>query len=237
MRTSFSVLTAALVVLLAWACQETNNSPADLDGTPLTLAANCNKNPDHPQCSGGGDPGGGGPHCDLSFDLTIQQGFAIAGDLVGDDYSNGVDRVQISGDGEGWRFDTNGSQKLDARNDKRKASVTLAGYADGNTPRGIDMRRGTDGPGLNFCELDTVGESVQVPVIVMFANDTDGSTTTVRYGGQTLDGSNCPADEATVTRTATGWTMVSGADACVVEPGGVLGAIVPMPFSFTLTQQ
>ena len=225
MKQRLSMLMAgALVAVLTWACQEAG--PLDPDRGGLAVA----KKPDNP---GGGN---GGNTCDLRFDLTITPTTSIDDDNGGT-YSNGTDRVAIFGGDGGWRFDTNGSQKLDMKNDVRKVSLTVAGEADG-TPRGIDMRFAQNSAGLNFCDLANVGDSGQVPVILMFTAD-DGSRGTVRYGGQTLDGNTCLADEVTVTRTAAGWTMASNAagDACLVEEGGVLGADVQVPFSFALTQQ
>lgn len=194
---------------------------------------------------GGGGGGGGKPGgeegCKVEFDLTLSDALPVHTD-GGGIYSNGVDRVAVfTGSGPGFRFDTNGSQKLEARNDERWIRLDFTGTAwEGivapGDDKGTDLRFSNQGPGLDLCAMP-IGSSGEVGVDLPF-EASDGTVTGLKYGGTTFSGGVCTAPKATVTRTSqTTWDMASGATACVVRAGNILDQSVAMPFALTITAQ
>lgn len=179
--------------------------------------------------------------CQLNFDLAFDDGQPVHSD-GGGVYSDGLQHVEIfTSSGPGFRFDTNGSQQLDARKDKRWIRLDFSGTAWAHLVapddlKGTDLRLSNQGPGLNLCALQ-VGGSSTVAVDLPF-EAADGDRMGLKYGGMTFSGNICSAPKVTVTRTTfTTWTMVSGATACIVQEGNVLDQSVAMPFALTVTAQ
>jgi len=183
----------------------------------------------------------GKQQCQVEFDLDLVDG-PVGSDLGGT-YESGTQKVLVftGSSGDGFRFDTNGSQQLEGRKDKRHIWLDFRGtawthLAGVGEDKGVDFRFAA---GLDLCAM-TIDESatVPVPVNLPFLSSFDGETIGLKYGGVTWSGNACNTPEASVTRTAQNQWQVSGGEACVVREGEILNpSPVVMPFSFTLTAQ
>lgn len=256
--------TVLLATGLLLGCQDSGASPL----TPELPAPQLDHKPSHspPGAGGGGDKT---QECQIKFDLTFGDfgGDGIADPMRSDGlgtYYSGVDRVGAgTGSGDGFRFDTNGSQKIEANNDRRWVTLDFSGTAfpganetDGlgnPIPKGIDLRftDHPDGTRLNLCALE-VGESDHVPVTIRFnASDVEfnpsDANAELGYGGVSR-GFDCGppgVSEVTVTRTALDtWVLESGPTACYTtrDPDGTMNqfqfrGLVDMPFKFTIVAQ
>ena len=209
--------------------------------------------------------------CHVHFDLTLHEAKPVRSDRPGQSlanrmYQSNVDRVEVfTGSGDGFRFDTNGSQKIEWKTDKRWAILDFRGTGfessmetdeDGNpVPRGIDMRfrPHSDGTQLNLCALD-VGTSDDVPMgmgSIALGPDSKGveANTLLMYSGVTGDGSfDCgvqpdpfnpgqTVQEVTVSRVDQDtWQLVSGPTACLLTgPGNDLQFLGVVQMPFTAT--
>lgn len=191
--------------------------------------------------------------CQIGFNLTfVDTKYSTSPvqsdiiDMIGT-YENGVDKVQVgTGSGPGFRFDTNGNQKLEGKNDKRLVTLNfpshdveneLFTFAGQNVARGIDLRFDKSDGGLNLCALNG---PPTVPMTLRFAVPDTKDGYILRYGGTTVTGVDCGVDEVTVTRTGTEpaeWVLASGPTACLLPTHGAIMAVVAMPFAFTITAQ
>lgn len=185
---------------------------------------------------------GTAPYCQLEFDLVLNDALAVHSD-GGGTYASGSRRVLVftGSNAAGFRFDTNGSQQLDSRRDKRWVRLDFGGtawagiVAPGDL-KGADVRYSNQEPGLDLCLLQ-VGDSGTIGMDWPF-EAADGERYGLKYGGTTFSGDVCTAPKATVTRTSqTTWDIASGATACLVYQGAILDQSVAMPFAFTITAQ
>lgn len=230
---------AVLVAVGILGCQDAPTGP--IGSVDATLSSH---KPGHEPGGGGG--GGGPPDgeegCQVEFDLVLDDVLPVHSD-GGGIYANGADRVVVftGSSGPGFRFDTNGSQKLDARNDRRWVRLDFTGtavegiVAPGDL-KGTDVRFSNQAPGLDLCGME-VGGSGTIGMDWPF-EAADGDRYGLKYGGTTFSGNVCTAPKATVTRTSqTTWDVESGATACIVREGNILHQSVAMPFAFTITAQ
>jgi hypothetical protein len=154
---------------------------------------------------------------------------------------NKQDNVQAStGQGDGFRFDTDGSLQLETAKDKRRVRLDFtAGYEQhATTLKGVDFRFGGDL--LNLCAIPE-GSSGTVPTVLSFASSVNGVLSRLVYGGFTPGGGdNCGGrgvSSMTVTRLShTEWRVASGPSACFYVNAAFQGILI-MPMSFTLTAQ
>jgi len=233
MKAGFSAGLALVAAGMMLGCSETPSDPvATADSEAVFKPGN--------KPGGGGGPGGG-EGCQVEFDLDLVDG-PVGSDLGGT-YESGTQKVLVftGSSGDGFRFDTNGSQQLEGRKDKRHIWLDFRGtawthLAGVGEDKGVDFRFAA---GLDLCAM-TIDESatVPVPVNLPFLSSFDGETIGLKYGGVTWSGNACNTPEASVTRTAQNQWQVSGGEACVVREGEILNpSPVVMPFSFTLTAQ
>jgi hypothetical protein len=178
--------------------------------------------------------------CQLELDLTLAQGSALQGD-DSSLYQHGVDRVAVfTGSGLGFRFDNNGSQKVEARNDRRRVRFDLTGsgwedHAPSNELKGVDLR--FDDPGLNLCTM-FVGAAAYVPLDVGFLSSVDGDRMGLKYGGATHRDIPCTASPARVERTSDdSWTITAGPGVCIVQDGYVEDVTEIPALDFTIVSQ
>ena len=189
--------------------------------------------------------------CQIGFDLTLDDSKPVRSD-GGDQYQDAIDKVQVStGSGPGFRFDTNGNQKLQGRNDTRLVTLDFTGTAgegltDPNVPTGIDFRfdiqpSANSDEGLNLCALDINNGVGTVSAKIRFAVPGTKEGYRLRYGGITSTGNDCGAlgvEEIKVTRKGeTTWELVSGPTACLLPDRGEIMAVIAMPIAFTITAQ
>ena len=226
------------------ACQDSTTNPLTPESSPVQVAR------------GGfpGPPDGGDDttqECQIGFDLTLDDTQPVRSD-GGDQYQDAIDKVQVStGSGPGFRFDTNGNQKLQGRNDTRLVTLDFTGTAgegltDPNVPTGIDFRfdiqpSANSDEGLNLCALDINNGVGTVSAKIRFAVPGTKEGYRLRYGGITSTGNDCGAlgvEEIKVTRKGeTTWELVSGPTACLLPDRGEIMAVIAMPIAFTITAQ
>lgn len=187
--------------------------------------------------------------CQIGFDLLLDD---VSTNKVRSDglgaYHDGVDRVMVAtGSGPGFRFDTNGSQKLEASNDRRRVTLDFSGTAAEDNVgfaaslRGVDMRFVKSDGGLDLCSLgnpddatDARSNTGQVPIGIRFLT-ASGDDHGLRYG--CTESTGPAAEPALVTRTgAFTWTLES-TYACLRNDGVMLEDNLTMPFFITITDQ
>ncbi len=154
--------------------------------------------------------------------------------------------------GPGFRFDTNGSQKLEGAGGTRELETHVIPM--GSTSSGVDFRFHLNSGGLDLCSLDGGGAPGTVPMILAFADDS-GEEFALLYGCIKHDatpftgGGGSPVD---VTRTggdadtwAPGdtWT-IEGGQACLITSNNYATATdmlidndVDASFQMTITAQ
>ena len=161
--------------------------------------------------------------CQLGFDLTFDDSNPVRSDDGSGMYTNGVDKVAVfTGSGDGFRFDTNGDQKVEWKTDIRRVTLDFTGTVDkdGNSlerlmetdaagdpvPKGIDLRfkqGAVHTDGLNLCALDHEGISgptsgtVAVGIAFIDSSDPDfkigeGNNARLSYGD--IGGPNVDVD-------------------------------------------
>ena len=230
------------------ACQDSTTNPLTPESSPVQFAR------------GGfpGPPDGGDDttqECQIGFDLTLDDSQPVRSD-GGDQYQDAIDKVQVStGSGPGFRFDTNGNQKLQGRNDTRLVTLVFPSldvegepftFAGQSVTRGIDLRfdiqpSANSDEGLNLCALDINNGVGTVSAKIRFAVPGTKEGYRLRYGGITSTGKNCGrlgVEEIKVTRKGeTTWELVSGPTACLLPDRGEIMAVIAMPIAFTITAQ
>ena len=154
--------------------------------------------------------------------------------------------------GPGFRFDTNGSQKLEGAGGTRELEIHVIPM--GSTSSGVDFRFHLNSGGLDLCSLAGGGAPGTVPMILAFADDS-GEEFALLYGCIKHDatpftgGGGSPVD---VTRTggdadtwAPGdtWT-IEGGQACLITSNNYATATdvlidndVDASFQMTITAQ
>ena len=181
--------------------------------------------------------------CILGFDLTMVETNPVRSD-VGRQYINKQEKVVVfTGSGDGFRFDTNGSQQVETADDPRHVLFDFAGTGaegDASFLSGVDFRFTS---GLNLC-TQPVGTSRNVTAGINFVSRMNpGINGRLQYGGRwPPKGHDCGAlvSPVTVTRDATDrWSFTSGSSACLYYYTGswVFVDVVPMPIAFTITAQ
>ena len=247
---STAAAAALLLCCTVVACQDGLIPVAPEDGPHATQAeaatVNCNKkqNRDLPECNGGG----GGTESQLGFDLTINTA-TTAGAPTGvrgdgsPDYSDGSQKVMVAtGGGPGFRFDTNGSQKVEHPNDQRHVSIDLDGDGTQEILSGVDFRFDRGLGGLDLCSMNPGGASETVPAVMRFE---DGGTKALSWGcREAHDSQTLLGPPLAVTRLADvdgrrQWRM-DGTTACLRSGDGfgpLLDPSLDVPVSFTITEQ
>jgi hypothetical protein len=191
---------------------------------------------------------GSEPACQIDFDAVFDD---LGLDGVRSDGKGAYSA--FTGSGPGFRLDTNGSQKLERKNDDRKVTIDFSsqpcsggwfenvGFCE--ELKGIDMRFDLTTGGLDLCSLPAGGESGSVTLHLGFLA-ADNSSRVLSYG--CLAGEGGPvignSAEAAVARIdGTTW-YITGQSACLRD-GGIFGSIVDgtddnplsVPFGLTIT--
>ena len=178
--------------------------------------------------------------CIVGFTLTLVGTNPVRSDGLGS-YIDETDNVlAFTGSGDGFRFDTEGSQRLESASDIRRVTLDFTGTGfeqHATTLKGIDFRFSG---GLNLCTMPTT-TSATVPAQLTFASSVNGQSARLLYGGITPGGGHdCGAQGVsplTVTRlTQTSWQVTSGT-ACFYVNGSVFQGVVAMPIGFTIAAQ
>jgi hypothetical protein len=182
--------------------------------------------------------------CILGFDLTMVETNPVRSDGLGTYVNKQQKVVAFTGSGDGFRFDTNGSQQVETAGDPRHVRFDFAGTGaelDASFLSGVDFRFTS---GLNLC-TQPVGTSASVTVGINFiSRQYPGRTGRLQYGGRhPPEGDDCGArgvSPATLTRVATDtWSVASGPSACLYYFAGSPGfdRVVQMPLGFTIRAQ
>ena len=219
-RSGLTLGLAFLATSFLLACQDPGPNPTGTDLPGPQFGHKSGHNP-------GGGGGGGGDEkpqeCQLGFDLTFDDSNPVRSDDGSGMYTNGVDKVAVfTGSGDGFRFDTNGDQKVEWKTDIRRVTLDFTGTVDkdGNSlerlmetdaagdpvPKGIDLRfkqGAVHTDGLNLCALDHEGISgptsgtVAVGIAFIDSSDPDfkigeGNNARLSYGD--IGGPNVDVD-------------------------------------------
>ena len=192
------------------------------------------------QCGGGGQPNNDTTDCKIDFSVEFTPSNVILSDGKGA-YPDPADSKDKSGggthSGPGFRFDTNGTQRLETARDTRWLEINpvpvpdFGGMNNFEHFSGADFRFHLPAGGLDLCSLDKNG-SGDVPMILAFVDD-GGTQWALLYDcifhdtapikdSTKGDGSRV---KVTVTRNkgdAGGWTKgdtwtITGTDACLIS--------------------
>ena len=204
-------------------------------------------------------------NCDIGVDVVLHTSTTagliavLLGDAVGNFYSNGFEKVTAgSGHGDGFRFDTNGSQQTETARDKRRISLAFDtvdingdGLGDGLDLNADGTNEGTiisgadfrfTGSLLDLCGIPELGSGT-VPISMGFQYQ--DAPMSIQWGcALTSDGPQTTAT-ASVTRLANlasgkrQW-VIEGNEGCVKRGWQFQNAPFytgSLPFSMTITEQ